>query len=96
MCSPGLFIGVGALGLWLSRNYPVGTALRMGTGCVPQLLCFLSGPGPSSWCRACARPTARPSDGGARARLWPIAVVTSSLVVFGLPRTAGLVVPVCC
>jgi len=33
-----MFIGVAALALWLSRNYPIGTALRMGTGCVPRLL----------------------------------------------------------
>ena len=37
-----LFVGVAALGLWLSRNYPIGTALRMGTGYVPRLLCWTS------------------------------------------------------
>ena len=36
-----MFIGVAALGLWLSRNYPIGTALRMGTGYVPRLLCWM-------------------------------------------------------
>src|SRR5436190_13141983 len=35
-----LFIGVALLGLWISRDYPVGTALRMGTGYVPRLLCW--------------------------------------------------------
>src|SRR3954471_21744194 len=35
-----LFVGVALLGLWLSRDYPVGTALRMGTGYVPRLLCW--------------------------------------------------------
>src|SRR5262249_7782367 len=34
-------IAVAALGLWLSRGYPIGTALRMGTGYVPRLLCWL-------------------------------------------------------
>ncbi len=38
-----LFIAVAAIGLWLSRNYPVGTALRMGTGYVPRLLCWFLG-----------------------------------------------------
>ena len=33
-----MFIGLAALGLWVSRNYPIGTALRMGTGYVPRLL----------------------------------------------------------
>jgi putative tricarboxylic transport membrane protein len=36
-----LFIAVAVLGLWLSRDYPIGTALRMGTGYVPRLLCWL-------------------------------------------------------
>src|SRR5258707_5311098 len=35
-----LFVGVALLGLWLSRDYPIGTALRMGTGYVPRLLCW--------------------------------------------------------
>jgi len=35
-----MFMAVALLGLWLSRNYPVGTALRMGTGYVPRLLCW--------------------------------------------------------
>src|ERR1700752_3068902 len=38
-----MFIGIAALGLFLSRNYPVGTALRMGTGYVPRLLCWVLG-----------------------------------------------------
>ena len=36
-----MFIAVAVLGLWVSRNYPVGTALRMGTGYVPRLLCWM-------------------------------------------------------
>ena len=36
-----LFIAVAVLGLWISRDYPIGTALRMGTGYVPRLLCWL-------------------------------------------------------
>src|SRR5688572_7462123 len=36
-----MFIGIAALGLWLSRHYPVGTALRMSTGYVPRLLCWV-------------------------------------------------------
>jgi len=35
-----LFVTIAALGLWISRDYPVGTALRMGTGYVPRLLCW--------------------------------------------------------
>jgi hypothetical protein len=36
-----LVIGVAVLGLWLSRDYQIGTALRMGTGYVPRLLCWV-------------------------------------------------------
>ena len=36
-----LFIAIAAFGLWASRSYPVGTALRMGTGYMPRLLCWL-------------------------------------------------------
>jgi hypothetical protein len=35
-----MFTGFGALGLYLARNYPVGTALRMEPGYVPRLLCW--------------------------------------------------------
>ncbi len=36
-----LFIVVAAIGLWASRDYPIGTATRMGTGYVPRLLCWI-------------------------------------------------------
>jgi putative tricarboxylic transport membrane protein len=36
-----LFMTVGVLGLIISHGYPIGTALRMGTGYVPRLLCWL-------------------------------------------------------
>ena len=36
-----LFAVIALLGLWLSRDYPIGTALRMGTGYVPRLLCWI-------------------------------------------------------
>jgi hypothetical protein len=36
-----VFISVAAFGLWASRDYPVGTAVRMSTGYVPRLLCWL-------------------------------------------------------
>jgi hypothetical protein len=36
-----LFIAIAAIGLWASRNYPIGTSTRMGTGYVPRLLCWI-------------------------------------------------------
>ena len=69
-----MFMGVAALGLWISRNYPIGTALRMGTGYVPRLLCWiLLGLGavdlPAGAVRgrpraACASPAAAARPGG--------------------------------
>src|SRR5256885_9716465 len=80
-----MFIGVAALGLWLSRNYPIGTALRMGTGYVPRLLCWiLMGLGAIVLVQGLREADSdRPAEGGALARLWPILIVTASLVAFG-------------
>jgi hypothetical protein len=36
-----LFCAVALIGLFLSRDYPIGTAVRMGTGYVPRLLCWI-------------------------------------------------------
>jgi hypothetical protein len=36
-----LFMAVAVIGLWVSHDYPIGTALRMGTGYVPRLLCWI-------------------------------------------------------
>jgi hypothetical protein len=81
-----MFIGIAALGLFLSRNYPVGTALRMGTGYVPRLLCWiLMGLGAVIALQGLREADdGRPAGGGFLARLWPVIVVSASLVVFGL------------
>ena len=92
-----MFIGVAALALWLSRNYPIGTALRMGTGYVPRLLCWiLMGLGAIVLVQGLREADSdRPAEGGALARLWPILVVTASLVAFGLAlERLGLVVAI--
>jgi hypothetical protein len=36
-----MFMAVAVAGLVISRDYPIGTTLRMGTGYVPRLLCWL-------------------------------------------------------
>jgi putative tricarboxylic transport membrane protein len=36
-----MFIAVAVLGLYLARDYTVGTAVRMGTGYIPRLLCWV-------------------------------------------------------
>ena len=92
-----LFIGVAGLGLWLSRNYPIGTALRMGTGYVPRLLCWvLLGLGVIvlvQGLRDAQVPRSRSSSQGSAWR--PVIFVTASLVIFGLSiERLGLVVSI--
>jgi hypothetical protein len=36
-----MFLAIAIAGLWISRDYPIGTATRMGTGYVPRLLCWV-------------------------------------------------------
>ncbi len=86
------------LGLWLSRDYPIGTALRMGTGYVPRRCCcwMLLGLGAVvlvQGLRAGARPRGRVVG---RAPAWrPVIFVTASLVIFGLSiERLGLVVSI--
>jgi putative tricarboxylic transport membrane protein len=93
-----MFIGVALLGLWLSRNYPIGTALRMGTGYVPRLLCWiLLGLGAVIFLQGLYETV---SHKGAVARgpltAWrPVLFVTMSLVTFALTlEPLGLVVSI--
>jgi hypothetical protein len=81
-----MFIAIGALGLWLSRHYPIGTALRMSTGYVPRLLCWvLIGLGVVVLVQGLReRDAVRVPQPPALVRLWPVLVVTTSLVVFAL------------
>jgi len=92
-----LFIAVAALGLWLSRDYPIGTALRMGTGYVPRLLCWLLlGLGVIVLVQGLREAQdARPLSAGDISALRPVVFVTASLVIFGLSiERLGLVVSI--
>jgi hypothetical protein len=92
-----LFVGVALFGLWLSRDYPIGTALRMGTGYVPRLLCWvLLGLGTVILVMGLR-------EGQDERRLdfrdpsgWrPVIFVTASLVIFGLTlERLGLVISI--
>jgi hypothetical protein len=92
-----LFMAVAALGLWISRDYPIGTALRMGTGYVPRLLCWiLLGLGALVLLQGArqAAGEAQPAAGD-RAAWRPLIFVAASLVVFGLAiERLGLVVSI--
>ncbi len=89
-----LFIVIAAFGLWASRNYPVGTALRMGTGYMPRLLCWvLLGLGLIVFAQGLRQPAPplRSSPLGWRAML----SVTMGLVAFGLSiERLGLVLAI--
>jgi putative tricarboxylic transport membrane protein len=82
-----LFCAVALLGLYLSRNYPVGTAVRMGTGYVPRLLCWiLLGLGALVLLQGLRETqAARPAPSSSRPSAWRAVIfVTASLVIFGL------------
>lgn len=93
-----MFMAVAVLGLWLSRNYPIGTTLRMGTGYVPRLLCWvLLGLGASILVRGVFEPDGESAGGGRIAgSAWrPVVFVTASLTIFGLSlERLGLVVSI--
>ena len=90
-----LFIAIAALGLWISRDYPVGTSLRMGTGYVPRLLCWvLLALGA---CVLVQGLREAPSRQGAVASIgWrPLVLVTAGLALFGLTlERLGLVLAI--
>jgi hypothetical protein len=97
-----MFIAIAVLGLWASRNYPIGTALRMSTGYVPRLLCWiLIGLGAVVLVQGLLatdpleQTQERTPDDGVVAQLRPVVVVTVSLVAFGLAlETLGLVLSI--
>jgi hypothetical protein len=89
------FIGVSVFGLWLSRNYPIGTATRMGTGYVPRMLLWLLlllGGGVLVQGLRAAREDMQAEPGGVL-RFWPLVAVTLAIVAFGLAlERLGLIV----
>src|SRR5215470_5014836 len=90
-----MFIAIAALGLWVSRDYPIGTALRMGTGYVPRLLCWmLVGLGAAILVQGLREKDAPPERTSWR-QLLPIVVVTTSLVAFAFAiEQLGLVLSI--
>ena len=85
-----MFLALGAFGLYVARDYAVGTALRMGPGYMPRLLCWaliVFGAG------IAVRGIVAGGERLARWTLRPLAFVLVSLIVFGLLiEDAGLLV----
>jgi putative tricarboxylic transport membrane protein len=84
-----LFMGLAGFALWIARDYPVGTAVRMSSGYFPRLLCFLlMAIGIFVTLRALKR------DGPAIARVLfrPLVLVTAAVVIFAYTiQTLGVV-----
>jgi len=93
-----MFVGVGALGLWISRDYPIGTALRMGTGYIPRLLCWLLlGLGAVIFLQGLyeSASTRQLPTGRGFAAWRPVIFVTLSLIAFALSlERLGLVIAI--
>ena len=92
-----LFAGVALFGLWLSRDYPIGTGLRMGTGYVPRLLCWiLLGLGAVVFLQGLREAQAERTVSASGATAWrPVVFVAASLVIFGLSiERLGLVISI--
>jgi hypothetical protein len=92
-----LFMGIAIAGLWVSRDYPIGTALRMGTGYVPRLLCWiLLALGFLVLIQGLrADPRAQEGETGASLAWRPLVFVAGSLALFGLAiERLGLVLSI--
>lgn len=92
-----LFVAVALIGLYVSRDYPIGTAVRMGTGYVPRLLCWLL-LGLGAWVLVQGffeTQSERAASLSATAAWRPLVFVTASLVIFGLSiERLGLVLSI--
>lgn len=85
-----MFAALAIAGLWLSSDYPTGTAFRMGPGYVPRLLLVvLLGLG-----LAVATRSLVVEDGSMGAWAWrPLVVIPGAMLLFGLAlERLGLVV----
>lgn len=90
-----LFIAIAGAGLWISRNYPIGSALRMGTGYVPRLLLWiLLGLGAVIFLQG-LREANEKANAERTTILRPLVFVTIGLIVFGLTiERLGLVLSI--
>jgi hypothetical protein len=76
-----LFIAFGCAGLWVGRDYPVGTLIRMGPGFFPMMMSVaLLGIGGFLIARALIV-TGEPLE---RIAFWPQLLILAAIVTFGL------------
>jgi hypothetical protein len=92
-----MFMGVAIAALWISRDYPIGTALRMNTGYVPRLLSWiLLGLGATVLLLGLREPDTGPQPAAGGPTAWrPVVFVAGSLAAFGLAiERLGLVLSI--
>ena len=92
-----MFMAVAVAGLIISRNYPIGTTLRMGTGYVPRLLCWLLlGLGAVILLQGLRDSRAQTIFDGRSLPAWrPVLFVAGSLAIFALTiERLGLVIAI--
>lgn len=92
-----MFMAVAVLGLVISNNYPIGTALRMGTGYVPRLLCWLLlALGAVILLQGLREARAQTISQNGSLPAWrPVIFVTAGMVIFALTiERLGLVVAI--
>jgi hypothetical protein len=76
-----LFIAFGCAGLWIGRNYAVGTLVRMGPGFFPMMMSLaLTGIGGFLLARSLVV-AGEPIE---RIALWPQLLILAAIVAFGL------------
>ena len=76
-----LFIAFGCAGLWVGRDYPVGTLVRMGPGFFPMMMSIaLVGIGGFLTARSLVV-AGEPLE---RTALWPQLLILAAIVAFGL------------
>jgi hypothetical protein len=76
-----LFVAFGCAGLWIGRNYPAGTLVRMGPGFFPLMMSIaLVGIGGLLLARSLVV-VGEPLE---RIALWPQLLILGSIVAFGL------------
>jgi hypothetical protein len=84
-----LFLAIALFALWVARDYPVGTAVRMSSGYFPRLLCFtliLLGAYVTLRSLVVEGPVVT------RVRLRPLIMITVAVAVFAFSiKTLGLV-----
>lgn len=94
-----MFMGIAAGGLFIAKDYPLGTAIRMGTGYVPMLLCWaLLGLGTLIFLKALVTGASEADalSGEDVAVLRPLIAVTSAVIAFSmLIEWMGLVIALC-